>query len=70
MGALRRIQDIDPQELLGTYRRFGIAGPPYEVIGVSRRLQNGDAEMIVRVVESEEEVVYNLSDLIDDPVEE
>lgn len=37
----------DPQSLVGTWRRFGPAGPVYEIIGLGSELADGD-RMIAR----------------------
>ena len=57
------------QSLIGTWRRFGQTGPVYEVVGISETLQTGEPAMRVRVLETNEEVDYRLSDLLDDPTE-
>ncbi len=58
---------IEAQDLVGTWRRFGMAGPVYEVIGPGA---SGPEEMVrIRVVESGEELDYRMRDLIDDPRE-
>jgi hypothetical protein len=55
--------------LLGTWRRFGVAGPVYEIVDTGRELPGGDRMMRVRVVESGEEVDYRLAEILDDPRE-
>ncbi|MBF0333732.1 MAG: DUF5397 family protein [Alphaproteobacteria bacterium] len=57
------------QAVIGTWRRFGLAGPVYQVVKEERELPNGDHLMRVRVVESGEEIEYKLSDILDDPRE-
>jgi hypothetical protein len=54
---------------LGTWRRFGAAGPVYEIIGTGHGLPDGDCLMRVRVVETGEEVDYRLAEILDDPQE-
>lgn len=39
-----------PEQLVGTWRRFGAAGPVYEIIGTGGELAGGDRMMRVRVV--------------------
>ena len=56
-------------DLVGTWRRFGIAGPVYEIIGAGKELPEGDRLMRVRVVETGEEVDYRLAEILDDPRE-
>jgi hypothetical protein len=58
-----------PASLLGTWRRFGAAGPVYEIIGTGHGLPDGDCLMRVRVVETGEEVDYRLAEILDDPQE-
>jgi len=60
---------INPEQFVGTWRRFGQLGPVYEVVGVGKDLPDGDRLMRVRVVESGEEVDYRLFELLDDPRE-
>jgi|GEM_PF-262722 len=58
-----------PASLVGTWRRFGLFGPVYEIIGVGNKLPDGDVLMRVRVVESGEELDYRFADILDDPKE-
>ncbi len=58
-----------PARLVGTWRRFGSAGPVYEIIGTGSALPGGDRVMRVRVVESGEELDYRLGEILDDPRE-
>ncbi len=60
---------IQPEQLVGTWRRFGPVGPVYEILGVGNALPDGDQMMRVRVIESGEEVDYKLTDIFDDPKE-
>jgi hypothetical protein len=69
--------DIDTQsesifqlaKLVGTWRRFGVAGPVYEIISAGKELTGGERLMRVRVVESGEELDYRLAEILADPVE-
>jgi hypothetical protein len=63
------MQLATPEQLLNTYRRFGRFGPAYQVIGIIRQLEGGDCLMKVHVVESEEDVEYPLSNILNDPAE-
>lgn len=56
--------------LIGTWRRFGLVGPVYEVLGEREALPGGDKLMRVRVLESGEEVDYKLTAILDDPKEQ
>lgn len=60
---------VQPEHLVGTWRRFGTAGPVYEIVEAGRELANGDRMMRVRVLESGEELDYKLTDVLDDPRE-
>lgn len=60
---------IAPEQLVGTWRRFGAAGPVYEIVRAGRELPDGDRLMRVRVVETGEEVDYRLAEILDDPRE-
>jgi hypothetical protein len=59
---------IQTQDLVGTWRRFGRAGPVYEVIGFGKP-KDGIQTMRIRVIESGEETDYKLADLLADPLE-
>ncbi|NTW70590.1 MAG: DUF5397 family protein [Chlorobiaceae bacterium] len=58
-----------PTSLVGSWRRFGLLGPVYEIIAVGKNLPNGDLLMRVRVVESGEELDYRFTDILNDPKE-
>ena len=60
---------MQPVSLVGTWRRFGAAGPVYEVIGVARTDASGESVMRIRVIESGEEADYRMTDILDDPRE-
>ena len=60
---------LQPQSLLGTWRRFGAVGPVYEIVAAGPELPDGDRMMRVRVLESGEEVDYRYTDIMDDPRE-
>jgi len=51
------------------YRRFGPEGPVYEILGISRRLSDGDVMLRVRLVETGEELDYRQSRALNDPIE-
>ena len=57
------------QERLGRWRRFGLVGPTYEILGKHKDLPDGDSLMRIRVVESGEEIEYRLTEILDDPKE-
>ncbi len=58
-----------PEELVGTWRRFGPVGPVYEIIGGEKTSTHGDRTMRIRVIETGEEVDYKLAEILDDPKE-
>jgi hypothetical protein len=58
-----------PDTLVGTWRRFGTAGPVYEVLAIGENLPGGDRYMRVRVVETGEELNYRYTEILDDPRE-
>ena len=60
---------IEPQTLIGTWRRFGMFGPVYEIVAEGEKLPTGDDMLRVRVVETGEELDYKLADILDDPKE-
>jgi hypothetical protein len=63
------IQVVEPQVLIGTWRRFGRTGPGYEIIAQSGRSASGSRMMRIRVLESGEELDYPLDEVLDDPRE-
>jgi Family of unknown function (DUF5397) len=60
---------VDMGVLAGSIRRFGLEGPPYEVVGPAATGADGRARMRVRVLESGEELDYPVEDLAADPCE-
>ena len=67
MSEVRAEHLSGPRNLVGTFRRFGPAGPVYEVVGVIQDLEDGDTLMKVTLVESGEEAEYRYSNILDDP---
>ena len=61
---------VDMGILIGSIRRFGLEGPPYEVIGPAASGADGKARMHVRVLESGEELDYPVESLVADPCED
>jgi hypothetical protein len=55
----------DPHKLVGQFRRFGEAGPAYEIL----RIDSKDNAWI-RVVYSEEELAYPIAEIVADPIAE
>lgn len=60
---------IEPQSLIGTWRRFGITGPVYEILSAGTTLPTGDETLRIRIVETGEELDYKLADVLEDPKE-
>ncbi|GJE70128.1 DUF5397 family protein [Methylorubrum podarium] len=56
-----------PHSLIGTWRRFGSAGPIYEIVGKGEPSTGASSFMRVRVVETGEELAYPLAHILDDP---
>lgn len=55
----------DSRKLVGQFRRFGEAGPAYEIL----RIESKDKAWI-RVVYSEEELAYPIAQIVADPIAE
>ncbi|MGI4945731.1 MAG: DUF5397 family protein [Janthinobacterium lividum] len=60
---------IPSESLVGTWRRFGVAGPVYEIVGVGREEPDGERIVRIRVVESGEEADYKMTEISNDPRE-
>ena len=55
----------DPRKLIGQFRRFGDAGPAYEIMAID------DAGRVhVEVVYSDEKVICTLAEVLEDPIAE
>lgn len=61
---------VDMGALLGTVRRLGNVGPPYEITGVATPLPNGEPQMRIHLIESGEDVDYPVSAILNDPAED
>ncbi len=55
--------------IVGSWRRFGAAGPVYEIVGKTTPDPRGERMMRIRVLETGEELDYKISDILDDPRE-
>lgn len=62
------ILEIKPESQVGTYRRFGPAGPVYEVKAFIRE-EGDDALMRIQLPTTGEELDYLLSQILADPKE-
>ena len=60
---------IEPRTLIGTWRRFGLSGPVYEIIAEGKKSPAGDETLRIRVLETGEELEYKIADILDDPRE-
>jgi hypothetical protein len=61
----RALTEDEAQKLIGEFRRFGEAGPAYEVL----RIESKDKAWI-RVVYSDEELAYPIVEILADPIAE
>lgn len=61
---------VDMGLLVGTIRRFGNAGPPYEIVGLAPPLPSGEPQMRIHLIESDEDVDYAVSAILSDPAED
>ena len=61
---------VDMGILVGSIRRFGLVGPPYEVLGPAKSSESGKALIRIHLLESNEDVDYPLSDILADPEED
>lgn len=59
---------VDMSQLIGEVRRFGIAGPLYEVIGWATS-DDQPVDARIRLIDSGEEADYPVAALLSDPVE-
>ncbi len=55
--------------LIGSVRRLGLVGPPYEVLGPSQPSETGEPQLRILLIESGEEVDYSLTELLNDPLD-
>jgi Family of unknown function (DUF5397) len=58
---------VDMGALVGTVRRLGLVGPPYEVIGIAKPLPSGEPQMRIHLIESGEDVDHAVADILNDP---
>lgn len=70
-SAARRDTDmVDMGTLIGSIRRFGLAGPPYEIIGLAELSSQGEPQMRIRLLESDEDADYPAADILNDPTDD
>ena len=60
---------VDMGTLVGSFRRFGLFGPPYEVLGPAAPGDGGEARVRIRLLESGEEAEHVLAQVFADPTE-
>lgn len=61
---------VDMGVLIGSLRRFGLVGPPYEVLGPATPGIGGQPRMRIRLLESGEETDYAVEYILADPSED
>ena len=61
---------VDMGVLIGSMRRFGLVGPPYEVLGPAAPGARGESRMRIRLLESGEETDYAVEHILADPSED
>ena len=60
---------VDMSTLVGSFRRIGLIGPPYEVLGPAPSSDAGQARMRIHLFESNEDVDYPVEEILKDPIE-
>ena len=55
----------DPRKLIGQVRRFGDAGPAYEIIALDE-----DGKLVTEIIYSGERVICTVKEVLDDPMAE
>jgi hypothetical protein len=58
---------LNPSLLIGKFRRFGVFGPAYEILGLSEKQSEKGIVLNVRVVDTGELLGYPFISAIDDP---
>ncbi len=61
---------VDLGVLIGSLRRFGLVGPPYEVLGPAEPGWRGEPRMRIRLLESGKETDYAVASILADPSED
>jgi hypothetical protein len=69
-AARRNVDMVDMGTLIGSVRRFGLAGPPYEIVGVAAPAPSGAPQMRIHALESDEDIDYSVSDILTDPADD
>lgn len=66
----QKLDKLTPEGTVDTCHRFGRFGPAYQVTGISRALESGDTIMTIHIFESNEDMEYPFSSVLNDPTEE
>ena len=61
---------VDMGALIGSVRRFGLVGPPYEIVGIASPSSAGEPQMRIHLLESDEDADYPVVDIFNDPMDE
>jgi hypothetical protein len=62
---------LEPESLVGTWRRFGAVGPAYQIVALGKPTSDGTDRIIkIRLAETGEEADYTLNRAADDDVVE
>ena len=61
---------VDMGVLVGTIRRFGLAGPAYEIAGGAEPTPDGEPQMTIVSFESGERLAYPVAAILADPAED
>lgn len=61
---------VDMGTLIGSIRRFGLAGPPYEIIGTALPSGAGEPQMRIHLLETDEDADYPVSAILNDPTDD
>ena len=61
---------VEMGALVGSVRRFGIVGPPYEIVGPAAPSLSGEPMMRIHLLESGEDADYPISDILNDPTDD
>jgi hypothetical protein len=56
-----------PETLLNQHRTFGPFGPAYKICQLLRKHENGDADLLLQVLETGEQVEVSLFHVLLDP---
>lgn len=66
----KEVEMVDMGTLIGSVRRFGLEGPPYEIIAIAPVGPAGEAHMRIHLLESGEDADYPVADILNDPMDD